>query len=162
MRQRLCLSAGIFLIWPASSPEVLPTSANHAACCCPRRQLWIYRRLPSVFLPLSGRRANNVSCVFAALPGCHVWTYGGKRPRRSADVNNIMGPIFHITLTSHGTTVNLSGKWKHLIPRDGVIVMLQQENPGTICWQSGVSYNLDVLIGVCFLIISDHLLSLDY
>lgn len=156
MRQRLCLSAGIFLIWPATSPEVPPTSANHAACCCPRRQLWIYRRLPSVFLPLSGRQTNNVSCMFAALPGCHVWTCGGKRPRRSADVNNIMGPIFHITLTSHDAIVNLSGKWKHLILRDGAIVMLQQENPGTICWQFGLCYKVDVLIGARFLIISDH------
>lgn len=121
-----------------------------------------YRRLPSVFLPLSGRHANNVSCVFAALPGCRVWMCGGKRPCRSADVNNIMGPIHHITLTSHGATVNLSGKWKHLILRDGVIVMLQQENPGTICWQCGLCNKLDFLIGACFLIISDHLLSLDY
>lgn len=115
-----------------------------------------------MLLLLSGRRANNVFCVFAALPGCHVWTYGGKRPRRSADVNNIMGPIVHITLTSHAATVNLSGKWKHLILRDGVIVMLQQENAGTICWQSGLCYKVDVLIGARFLIISDHLLSLDY
>lgn len=47
--------------------------------------------------------ANNVSCVLVVLRClCHVW-------RHSADVNNIMELIFHITLASHGVaTVKLS------------------------------------------------------